>query len=109
MSDESRRNDHKPAGHDQQAEAGEPGEGQAGPLPAFEKDPYPKMIVFCIVLSAILFLLIAGVMFFDFFYRLQRQQPAPGPGPQQHTPAHQTEAPATPPAAALPHPPFWRS
>ncbi len=34
---------------------------------AFEKDPYPKMILICIAITGLLLLIIFGVMYFDFF------------------------------------------
>lgn len=37
------------------------------PKPAFEKDPYPKMILVCIAITVLLLMIIFGVMFFDFF------------------------------------------
>lgn len=39
---------------------------QQGKKPAFEKDPYPKMIIVCIAITILLLLIILGVMFMDF-------------------------------------------
>jgi len=40
-----------------------------------ENDPYPKMIIVCIVISAVLFVVIMGVLLFDF---IERGEEVPG-------------------------------
>ncbi|HNR31519.1 MAG TPA: hypothetical protein PKI11_11575 [Candidatus Hydrogenedentes bacterium] len=47
----------------------------------FERDPFPRMIIVLIIVTVILFLLIAGVMAYDFI--LRNRTPA-RPDPAQH-------------------------
>ena len=45
--------------------------------PSFEQDPYPKMIIVVIVIAIALFMLIAGVMAYDFVSRANKARTAP--------------------------------
>lgn len=43
-----------------------------------EKDPFPKMIIVCAAISAVLFVLIVAALLFDASLRAQNRVPVPG-------------------------------
>jgi len=49
--------------------------------PVREKDPYPKMIIVCIVISAVLFVIIMAVLLADFINRGDDAVPGFTPDP----------------------------
>lgn len=63
--------------------------------PRAERDPYPKMIIVLIAVTLLLFLLVAGVMVYDFAARGRSPSTVPGtalmndePPDSAGTPAH---------------------
>ena len=42
------------------------------PFPTNERDPFPKMIIVCAMISAVLFVIIASVLAYDFVQRQKR-------------------------------------
>lgn len=50
----------------------------AAKQPQTERDPYPKMIIVLIAVTLVLFLLVAGVMVYDFVNRGRSPSNAPG-------------------------------
>lgn len=45
--------------------------------PRFEQDPYPRMIIVVVAVAIALFLLIAGIMAYDFVSRANRARTTP--------------------------------
>ena len=92
---------------------------QSPPPPQNERDPYPRMIIACMCVSAVLFVIIASVVLYDFIKR-QMSTAAPTapvvglpPQPfraaedaalQQSAPPTVSAAPAAPASPQLPAP-----
>lgn len=77
-----------------------PNDGSHGPTPiGVERDPFPKMIIACMITSAVLFVVIASVIMYDFIERQQRMKLQREQQPAATAPA---PAPAAVPAPASP-------
>lgn len=48
-------------------------------LPRKEREKYPRMIIVCMCISAVLFIVIAGVLVVDFVVRSQKSAPQQNP------------------------------